>query len=288
MSLDLHSLRARMREAAGAVRLPLRSGRWTGQAGSVLGMGTGSSVDFQDQRSYLPGDDPRYINWQAYARTGSSSMKLYRQEVSPRVDLLVDLSESMFNDSAKSTRSWELIYWAVESALRWGASLKVIRLSQGQCSEVPMTEVMACDWSLPESNGQQSQVPDLHRAPLRPGSLRVLISDLLFPGAPQPVTTALHQAQGRSFIFSPFSGAEAAPQWAGNVEFEDAESRGIDKRRVTPDVLHRYREAYTRHFGLWREQCQRFGLPLVRVSAEEDFIAALRGEGLLAGAVEVS
>ena len=53
-------------------------------------------------------------------------------------------------------------------------------------------------------------------------------------------------------------------------------------------MLHRYREAYTRHFGLWREQCQRFGLPLVRVPAEEDFIAALRGEGLLAGAVEVS
>ncbi|MFN9663179.1 MAG: DUF58 domain-containing protein, partial [Akkermansiaceae bacterium] len=26
-------------------------------------------MDFQDHRSYSPGDDPRHINWQAYART---------------------------------------------------------------------------------------------------------------------------------------------------------------------------------------------------------------------------
>ena len=60
-----------MKAAASVARLPLRAGMWSGVAGSVLGQGTGSSIDFQDQRQYMPGDDPRHINWQAYARTGN-------------------------------------------------------------------------------------------------------------------------------------------------------------------------------------------------------------------------
>ena len=48
------------------------------------GSGTGSSLDFQDHRAYSPGDDPRHINWQAYARTGSYTMKLFREEVRPQ------------------------------------------------------------------------------------------------------------------------------------------------------------------------------------------------------------
>ncbi|MGB1261127.1 MAG: DUF58 domain-containing protein, partial [Akkermansiaceae bacterium] len=66
--------------------LPLRSQVWRGMAGEFQGAGTGSSIDFQDHRAYMPGDDPRHINWQAYARTGNYSMKLYREEVRPVID----------------------------------------------------------------------------------------------------------------------------------------------------------------------------------------------------------
>ncbi|HAT20298.1 MAG TPA: hypothetical protein DCS85_09105, partial [Verrucomicrobiales bacterium] len=90
------------------LRLPLRSRVWKGQAGEFLGAGVGSSLDFQDHRSYAPGDDPRHINWQAYARTGHYTMKLYREEVRPVVDLVFDVSESMFFEPAKARRSCEL------------------------------------------------------------------------------------------------------------------------------------------------------------------------------------
>ena len=75
----LRTIHLQMKAAASVARLPLRSGQWSGVAGSVLGQGTGNSIDFQDQRPYLPGDDPRHINWQAYARSGQYTMKLYRQ-----------------------------------------------------------------------------------------------------------------------------------------------------------------------------------------------------------------
>lgn len=82
---------------ANRLRLPLRSKVWRGGSGDFAGAGTGSSMDFQDHRNYVPGDDPRHINWQAYARTGQYTMKLYREEVRPVIDLICDVSPSMLS-----------------------------------------------------------------------------------------------------------------------------------------------------------------------------------------------
>ena len=101
---ELQSCHARATLLAGRLRLPLRGRVWRGQAGEFAGAGVGSSLDFQDHRAYVPGDDPRHINWQAYARTGQYTMKLFREEVRPVVDILRDVSESMFFDPAKAAR----------------------------------------------------------------------------------------------------------------------------------------------------------------------------------------
>ncbi|MCU0782165.1 MAG: DUF58 domain-containing protein, partial [Akkermansiaceae bacterium] len=105
---------------AARLRLPLRARVWQGAAGELAGSGTGASMDFQDHRPYFPGDDPRHINWQAYARTGNYTMKLYREEVRPAVDLLLDVSASMFLTPDKARRTAALLHLAFECALRAG------------------------------------------------------------------------------------------------------------------------------------------------------------------------
>ena len=102
-----------------------------------MGSGVGSSLDFQDHRNYLPGDDPRHINWQAYARTGNYSMKLYREEVRPMVDILFDVSDSMFFDPAKETRALELFYFANFAAMKTGASTLVYAVKAGHQQRFP-------------------------------------------------------------------------------------------------------------------------------------------------------
>lgn len=277
----------KMKAAAGVARLPLRSGMWSGVAGSVLGQGTGSSIDFQDQRPYLPGDDPRHINWQAYARTGNYTMKLYRQEVTPRVDLLFDTSVSMFLNEAKATRTWELVYFCMESALRLGASLRIHALGHVG-AEVPIDRALAHDWPLQDA-AQNADTPALlERTPLRAGSLRVLISDLLSETPPERIMNALLQGKGRCIILAPFCNEEAHPDWDGNIEFEECERAFRDKRRVDKEILARYQRAYQTHFGLWREQVIRRGAGMARVASEAPFLGALRAEALGSGVVEMS
>jgi uncharacterized protein (DUF58 family) len=285
VDIDLQAIRQRIKSVAQVVRLPLRSGQWSGVNGSVFGQGTGSSLDFQDQRPYVPGDDPRHINWQAYARNGSYTMKLYRQEVSPRVDLLLDVSPSMFLNESKAQRVWELAYFVVESALQLGASLKVYAVGRAS-SEVPLEHVLAGAWSLTEDGGM-NEGPQLGRVPLRAGALRMLISDLLFPSAPELITTPLTTNRGRGILLAPFCAEEADPDWTGNIDFEDVETAHHEKRRVPTTTRERYLLAYRRHFELWREPCLRQGIAMARVSAEADFVQALRAEAAKTGAVEM-
>jgi uncharacterized protein (DUF58 family) len=285
-SSGLAAIHARMKAVTGVARLPLRSGQWSGTAGSVLGQGTGSSIDFQDQRPYMPGDDPRHINWQAYARSGNYTMKLYRQEVTPRVDILFDASPSMFLTEHKATRSWELLYFCLESALRLGASTRVHMLDD-ESRDTPVDRVLAYDWPLREKLTGVMLPSLIDRTPLRTGSLRILLSDLLSESPPDRVTNQLVAGKGRPVILVPFCLEESQPDWEGNIEFEECESALRDKRRVEKDTMIRYHRAYATHFSLWREQCVRHGIGFARVPAEAEILAALRSEAVGSGCIEM-
>ena len=279
-----------MQAAARRVRLPLRHRTWRGEGGNWQGAGVGSSIDFQDHRPYLPGDDPRYIDWQAYARTGHYSMKLYREEVSPRVDVALDVSASMFFDDAKRERSLELFFFCAESALQAGSSLRCHAV--GRADSVPWTPGAAlreAEWTriggAPSANPSP---PALMRVPWRQGALRVLVSDLLFPGSPEPHLSLLSAAKGRGVVFAPFCRAEADPDLRGNVELTDCETGTRRTQHVDDGLLARYVRGYGRHFEIWKEHARRYAVVTARVSAEADFHDALRADALPAGAIELT
>lgn len=280
----LRDVRRAAQTAAQSLRLPLRSRSWRGESGNWLGAGIGNSIDFQDHRPYLPGDDPRYIDWQAYARTGHYSMKLYREEVSPRVDLVLDVSASMVFDAGKGRRAAELFYFCLESGLRAGSAVRCHALSGSKC--VPWPVESALGGAAPPGVGEGSSVTDWSRVPWRQGSLRVVVSDLLFPGSPEPLLATLTAAKGRGLLLAPCSATEAEPDWDGNVEFVDCESGSQRMQHVSPDVRERFVAAYARHFGLWKDVCRRHGAVLARVEAERTFLEALQLEPLRLGAVE--
>src|SRR5687767_4120613 len=132
--------------AAARWRLPFSRQAWRGLAGNWMGAGAGSSLDFQDHRVYVPGDDPRHIHWQAFARTGALTMKLYRAEVSPLVDVIVDVSASMSFTPEKAARTDELLAFAVECAVSIGAPVRVHAANGRNVQAVPMESVRADNW----------------------------------------------------------------------------------------------------------------------------------------------
>lgn len=265
------------------LRLPLAGKIWRGQTGNWAGAGIGSSIDFQDHRPYVPGDDPRYINWQAYARNGHYTMKLYREEVSPQVDLLLDSSTSMFFEPEKRIRSWELFYFCRESALQTGAALRTYLSSGNSFREIQREELETGKIEFPENDGGPLALGSI---PWRPGSLRVVISDLLFlPGMGASLLPLSH-GNGRGILFVLHADSEVSPNWSGNLSFVDCESGARHRQFVSQELIERYRRNYARHFGEWQQEARRQNLIFARIAAEGDLVEALQKDPIQRGAVE--
>ena len=55
----------------------------------------GFSQEFAEYKAYNDGDDPRYIDWNVYARTDRTYIKRYLGETNTAINLIVDVSASM-------------------------------------------------------------------------------------------------------------------------------------------------------------------------------------------------
>ena len=95
----------------------------------------GTSAVFQEHRAYRPGDDPRTLDWKAYARTDRPTVKLFEQESQLCATLLLDISGSMQYAGKADTTKFEhatillgaLSYMLTQQGDRVGA----IRFSNG-------------------------------------------------------------------------------------------------------------------------------------------------------------
>ncbi|MGY8643629.1 MAG: DUF58 domain-containing protein [Verrucomicrobiales bacterium] len=286
----LSEISAKARAYADVFQLPLQNRVWRGQTGDFTGSGVGSSLYFQDPRSYMPGDPPRHINWQAYARTGSYSMKLYREEVRPMIDLVFDVSDSMWFQPEKQTRALELFYFVFYSAIRSGASISCSIVRGDSFERLSDDAVHGHAWSrrveiMPETPAAAS--PDLWPLPFRAQSMRVFISDLLFTESPDRCLRALTRNKGRGLVLAPFVKAEANPDWDGNYEFVEAESRLKHPHRVERGLLQKYLNAYKRHFEIWKTLCRKYDIAVARVPGEFDFQLAMQAEAIPNSVIEI-
>ena len=274
-------------EAAGRFRLPFRSRNWRGRAGNWAGSGSGSSIDFQDHRPYVPGDDPRHVDWQAYARSGHYVMKLYREEVSPAVDLVLDGSRSMSFEEDKRTRTLELFAFVLESARRNQCASRAWVLGGDGPSPVNLSLFVEGRLDPFDLAGTGAGGAALGEVPFRPGSLRVLLTDALFADPPETVVRPLASGRGRGVVLAPSARSESSPDWLGPLDFEDCESGARRLERIDEARLAEYGARYRSHFALWQAGCRRYGIAFAQIPSEEDLTRALRDRALPEGAVEL-
>ncbi len=86
-------------------RLRLAMGHRTSMnlTGNRKSIQKGSSMEFSDFREYMPGDDIRRIDWNAYGRLDRLYVKEYMEEKEAVVSILMDTSASMNYGSKKKS-----------------------------------------------------------------------------------------------------------------------------------------------------------------------------------------
>jgi uncharacterized protein (DUF58 family) len=250
----------------------------------------GGSAEFQEHRPYAPGDDPRRIDWLAYARSGVPVTKLFRAEEDTVVRVVLDASASL--DFGNPTK--------IETSKRFAAAVSYLTLCAGHRAELalareterggslePLTRAGRGKGSAPALLRSLSAVEargrgDLARAlrvaqesAKRPG-LFVVISDFLDSG---PVTDVLGQAHAAGHdvaLVHVLDPTELEPELGGDFALVDSETGEALNVTLDATAIETY---LLRLFGLAEELrawARRHGAVYLRMTTDDALLPVMR------------
>ena len=231
--------------AAAAFRLALPRMPIGGRVGQRIGSGTGSSLEFQDYRPYAPGDDLRHVDWAAYARSELLAVRLYREEVAPRIDLVLDVSRSMIVTERKHRAYGELAGIVACACAATAADSRIITApaAEPQPLQAPEDIERFIAWRACDAN--HSALEEAH-LPLRRRSLRVVVSDFLFPHDAEVLVSRLARDSAWLAIVQLTLAEEAEPAAEGGRRLVDVEGRGELDLLIDDAAVREYRARFTR------------------------------------------
>ena len=241
----------------------------------------GQSVEFADYRTYVAGDDFRYLDWNLYGRLERLFVKLYEEERELPVRIFLDASESMtFGQPRKFDFARQ-----VAAAVGYVALCGFDRVSVIPFPDQP--EQLAVRGALRTVRGRKSALEffrnitalsagggvNLNDA-LRRGALEarqagvaVVLSDFLDPAGYEKGLEAL---VGRGFhvnavqILSP---EELNPSTYGDLKLVDAESGSIQEVTFGKYRLKSYQQTVQNFCQRLREFCQSRGVRFFMASS---------------------
>jgi len=251
-----------------ALQIPsVAASGWTGVR---AGRRTGSSIDFQDYREYQPGDDLRFIDWGIYARTDRLAVKLFREEVTPHLDLILDGSQSMnLVDTAKATAAAQLGGLLATAAANAQCTQAVWLAAEGYRRLLNDTQP-ASAWENLVFTSQRTpdQAYALFPPQFRRLGVRVFVSDLLWPGDPLPLVRRLREGAAALYVIQLLAREDALPPEPGNLCVVDSETGEESELYIDARLARQYADNLAQHQQTWADACRQCGATMTTLIAE--------------------
>jgi uncharacterized protein (DUF58 family) len=260
-----------------------------GRSGELLGRGVGSSVEFQEFRQYIPGDDIRHVDWAAYARSDALMVRLYRDEISPRTEILLDGSRSMIETSAAKGRAARQLAGLFAGLVgKLGGRASVVVSEDGPAQPLAATELHHLDRI--EFKATLPLTEQLSRGliPLRKQAVRIVISDFLFPHDPAALVRRLAGDASVLWIVQLLSGFEADPTTLGGKRLVDCESGETLDLLLDTATIARYRARLLQMQSSLAAECRRYHATWAVTTAEHGLDAICRNQLSPAGMLRMS
>ncbi len=247
----------------------------------------GFSRDFSEHRPYVPGDEPRALDWKVFARQDRFYVREYTQESLMRVLVAVDASGSMAFGDAPS--KWELACRLAMAlaylVVRPGDAVGLVTFSDRLLEFIPprskLSQLEVMDAAL--WRGVPAGASDLpaalravgDRAPRR--SALIVVSDLAGPA--QEVAGVLRALRARGHDMMALQTLDAAERdlgpAAGAVVFEDLEDGSL-LATDADSIRWAYRQEFERRRRLYETTCHRCEIPYAAAMTDVPWDLALK------------
>lgn len=286
-------LRPGDRELAATLGLAARrryAGTGTGEERSPE---PGGGIEFADYRPYIPGDDPRRVDWDVWRRLGRLFVRIPADERELSLLVVLDASRSMDQGSPSKLEHAKRLA-SIFAALALGGGnrvglavlgpglIELRRPTRGRSSLEAFEEAAARVGSLGDFEPLAAAEALLARYGRR-GPL-VLLSDLMFP-AWKPLLGALAGSGCEVQVLQILAREELEPPERGETTFVDAEDLSEAPLHIDERALRRYEEELSSFLRETRQECSRLGLAWALAPSDGEpaplFRGELRGGGFL-------
>ncbi|HKI69058.1 MAG TPA: DUF58 domain-containing protein [Verrucomicrobiae bacterium] len=243
----------------------------SGWTGSRSGRRAGSSIDFQDYREYQPGDDLRFIDWSIYARSDRLTVKLFREEVTPHLDLILDGSRSMNLENTAKGRATARLAGLLATTAANAQCTRAVWLSGEGFQRLPNDTLMASAWDKLdwESKRTPEQSYEILAPKFRRLGMRVFVSDLLWPANPLSVLRRLREGAAALFVIQLLARDDVNPPEHGNLRVVDCETGGESEIYVDATVAKQYADNLAGLQQTWADACRQCGAQMTTLVAED-------------------
>lgn len=247
----------------------------------------GFSQEFKEYRAYVEGDDPRFVDWNVYARTERTYVRRYEGETNTRLTIVLDASASMgYGSSAIAKLQYAKFLAAAFAYLasRQHDPVGLIVFDEQVRQYRPPTSrtgslaglIHAIDAVEPGSGTDLIGCFQRFREHLLRRGLVVVISDLYCD--PEAMSKAVQPLAYRGHdivLFQLLDPQELKPEWREAVVLEDIETR--QTMNISPEFLaEEYGTRMQSHLAALRSAAARAHAEQVLISTDEPLDRALR------------
>jgi uncharacterized protein (DUF58 family) len=243
-----------------------------GSIGHRLGNSPGSSMEFLDHRAYYPGDDVRRIDWSAFARSDKLTLKLFREEIAPHADILIDVSRSMALDGTrKQAALLGLSALLTQAAVNGDFTFSTWITADEGCRRIDNGGSRPVQWDDFDFVGTRSPTDSMKIRPptWRPNGIRILLSDLLWLGDPLELLHTLSEKASAVIIIQILSDEDTRPLMGETVKLVDSENGETLDLFLDDRALENYCQSFNAHLENWRRASRQVGAMLTVTVAEE-------------------
>jgi uncharacterized protein (DUF58 family) len=251
-----------------ALQIPqVAASGWTGLRS---GRRAGSSIDFQDYREYQPGDDLRFIDWGIYARTDRLTIKMFREEVIPHLDLVLDGSRSMNLEHTPKAAAALRVSALLATAAANAQCTHAVWVSGEGFQRVQNDTLTPGAWDALDLDSKRTpeQSLEILTPKFRRLGVRVFISDLLWPGDPVPVLRRLRDGAAALFVIQLLARDDVTPPEHGNVRVADSETGEELEIYIDSSVARQYADHLAQLQQNWNDACRQCGAQMTTILAE--------------------
>jgi hypothetical protein len=248
----------RIHRICAAYRLNLGGVYRRNRLGDRPGLNSGNAIEFQEHRTYQPGDDLRRLDWSAYARSGQMMIRLERQEVMPQLDVVVDMSRSMWGLRKEKARFFEetvaaVLLLSARSGLDTRCFLAGDELKPfgNTPAELILQEMAA---SPGEGRRTLSDHLQLIAEMRRPHASQIWISDFLFEHDPAAMVRTIAARQAPWAAIQIVDGQDRNPGVEPACLLEGCEDGSRLDITLDEGTLRGYIAAFASHVEHWRDR----------------------------------